>query len=67
MKFGELDASMTSKMKAVARENRMAAIHAENEAIDPPEIKPAPHKSNLGHLPKHLPRVKEITEPESTT
>jgi len=48
-------------------ETAMAAILAEDEAIDPPKVKPAPRKSNRGHLPKHLPRVEEIIEPESTT
>jgi len=47
-------------------ETAMAAIHAEDEAIDPPKSEPAPRKSNRGHLPKHLPRVEEIIEPEST-
>ena len=47
-------------------ETAMAAIHAENEAIDPPKTKPAPRKSNRGHLPKHLPRIEEIIEPDST-
>jgi len=47
-------------------ETAMAAIHAEDEAIDPPKSKSAPRKSNRGHLPKHLPRVEEIIEPEST-
>jgi len=47
-------------------ETAMAAIHAENEAIDPPKAKPSPRKSNRGHLPKHLPRLEEIIEPEST-
>ena len=48
-------------------ETAMADVHAENEAIDPPKAKPLPRKSNRGHLPKHLPRVEEIIEPESTT
>ena len=47
-------------------ETAMAVIHAENEAIDPPKAKPAPRKANRGHLPKHLPRVEEMIEPEST-
>jgi len=47
-------------------ETAMAAIHAEDEAIDPPKPKPAPRKSNRGHLPKHLPRVEEIIEPDDT-
>jgi len=45
-------------------ETAMAAIHAENEAVDPPKSKPAPRKSNRGHLPKHLPRVEEVIKPE---
>jgi transposase len=48
-------------------ETAMAAIHAEDEAIAPPKPKPARRKSNRGHLPKHLPRVEEVIEPESTT
>jgi len=47
-------------------ETAIADIHAENEA-NPPKAKPAPRKTNRGHLPKHLPRVEEIIEPESTT
>ena len=47
-------------------ETAMATIHAEDEAIDPPKSKPVPRKSNRGHLPKHLPRVEEIIEPEDT-
>ena len=46
-------------------ETAMAAIHAEDEAIDPPKIKPVPRKSNRGHLPKHLPRIEEVIEPEN--
>lgn len=46
----------------------MAAIHAEDEAIDPPKLKSAPRKANRGHLPRHsprhLPRVEEVIEPE---
>jgi len=45
-------------------ETAMAIIHAEDEAIDPARSKPAPRKSNRGHLPKHLPRVEEIIEPD---
>ncbi len=48
-------------------ETAMAAIHAEDEAIDLRKSKPAPRKSNRGHLPKHLPRIEEVIEPESTT
>lgn len=45
-------------------ETAMAAIHAKNEAIDPPKPKPAPRKANGDHLPKQLPRVEEVIEPE---
>ena len=45
-------------------ETAMAAIHAEDEAIDPPKVNPARRKSNRGHLPKHLPRVEVVIEPE---
>jgi len=45
-------------------ETAMAAIHAEDEAIDPPKLKSAPRKANRGHLPRHLPRVEEVIEPE---
>ncbi len=47
-------------------ETAMAAIHAEDEAVDPPKPKQARRKTNRGHLPKHLPRVEEIIEPEDT-
>ena len=47
-------------------ETAMATIHAEDEAIDPPKSRPAPRKSNRGRLPKHLPRIEEIIEPENT-
>jgi len=45
-------------------ETAMAVIHAEDEATDPPKTKPAPRKSNRGHLPKHLPRIEEVIEPD---
>jgi len=44
----------------------MAIIHAEDQAIDPAKLKTAPRKSNRGHLPKHLPRVEGIIEPDDT-
>ena len=43
----------------------MAAVHAEDEAVDPPKAKSAKRKPR-GTLPKHLPRVEEIIEPDST-
>ncbi len=48
-------------------ETAMAIIHAEDEAIDPPKSNTAPRKSNRGHLPKHLPRVEEVIEPDDKT
>ena len=38
-------------------ETAIAAIHAEEEAVDPPKVRPAkPRNANRGSLPKHLPR-----------
>jgi len=48
-------------------ETAMAVIHAQDEAIDPPKSKSAPRKPNRGHLPKHLPRIENIIEPEDKT
>ncbi|MCY0149864.1 IS66 family transposase [Hoeflea sp. G2-23] len=47
-------------------ETAMAAIHAEDEA-DAPSGKRfiKPRATNRGSLPKHLPRVEEVIEPES--
>jgi hypothetical protein len=43
------------------------AIHAENDAIDPPKSGPAkPRNANRGSLPKHLPRIEEVIEPEAS-
>ena len=43
------------------------AVHAEDEADDRQiSGKPRPRKANRGSLPKHLPRVEEVIEPEST-
>jgi len=47
-------------------ETAMAVVHAEDEAIDPPKTKPANRKPR-GALPKHLPRVEEVIEPDTTT
>jgi len=47
-------------------ETAMVVVHAEDEAIDPPETKSTERKPR-GLLPKHLPRVEEIIEPDSTT
>lgn len=44
------------------------AIHAEDDADDlRVRGKSRPRKTNRGSLPKHLPRIEEVIEPESTT
>jgi transposase len=48
-------------------ETAMAAVHAEDEAIDPAKAPAKPRKTNRGCLPKHLPRIEEVVEPEDTT
>jgi len=47
-------------------ETAIAAIHAEDEAVDPPKSRPAkPRNANRGSLPKHLPRIEEVIEPDA--
>ncbi|MEP2986055.1 IS66 family transposase [Roseibium sp.] len=47
-------------------ETAMAAIHAEDEADAPAGNRiNKPRATNRGSLPKHLPRVEEVIEPES--
>ena len=49
-------------------ETAMAVVHAEDEAVDPTPSRPArQRKTNRGSLPKHLPRIEEVIEPEETT
>jgi transposase len=49
-------------------ETAMAAVHAEDEALDPHASRVAkPRQSNRGSLPRHLPRIEEVIEPESTS
>jgi len=49
-------------------ETAMAAVHAEDEEIDPPKASTTKHrKANRGSLPKHLPRIEKVIEPEDTT
>lgn len=44
------------------------AVHAEDEADDRQiSGRPRPRKVNRGSLPKHLPRIEEVIEPESIT
>lgn len=47
-------------------ETAIAAVHAAEEAEDRAARRPAKRRSaNRGSLPKHLPRIEEIIEPES--
>jgi transposase len=47
-------------------ETAIAAVHAEEEAEDRAARRPTkPRSTNRGSLPKHLPRIEEIIEPES--
>jgi len=48
-------------------ETAMAVVHAEDEAIDPPKTAGATKSpKGRGVLPKHLPRVEEVIEPDVT-
>jgi transposase len=48
-------------------ETAMAAVHAEDEAVDPSATRPSrQRKANRGSLPRHLPRIEEMIEPEET-
>lgn len=47
-------------------ETAMAVIHAEEDAEDRAAKRPAkPRAANRGSLPKHLPRIEEVIEPDS--
>ena len=49
-------------------ETAIAAIHAEEDAEDRTAKRPTrPRAANRGSLPKHLPRIEEVTLPESLT
>ena len=49
-------------------ETAMAVIHAEEDAEDRAAKRPAkPRAANRGALPKHLPRIEEVIEPQSLT
>ena len=42
-------------------ETAMAAVHAEDDAVDPPASRPTkPRNTNRGSLPKHLLRIEEV-------
>jgi transposase len=45
-------------------ETALAAVHAEDEAPDPPKTGPKKRKPNRSSLPKHLPRIEEVVGPE---
>jgi transposase len=48
-------------------ETAMAVVHAEDVALDPPASRATkPRNTNRGSLPKHLPRIQEVIEPEQT-
>jgi transposase len=48
-------------------EAAIAAIYAEDEAVDPPKSSSAkPRNANRGSLPKHLPRIEEVIEPAAS-
>ena len=49
-------------------ETAMSMIHAEEDAEDRAAKHPAkPRAANRGSLPKHLPRIEEVIEPDSLT
>ncbi len=49
-------------------ETAMAVVHAEDEACDLPTSRAARiRNTNRGSLPRHLPRIEEVIEPEQTT
>lgn len=69
--FGARPEKVCPEQYELALEDIEAAqevVHAEDEADDR-QISgtPRPRKVNRGSLPKHLPRIEEIIEPESTT
>ena len=48
-------------------ETAMAVVHAEDAALDPPASRATkPRNTNRGSLPKHLPCIEEVIEPEQT-
>lgn len=49
-------------------ETAMAAVHAEDEAVDAPASRSAkPRNTNRGSLPKHLLRIEEVIAPDNMT
>ena len=49
-------------------ETAMAAVRAEDDAVDPPASRPSkPRNTNRGSLPKHLPRIEEVIAPDRMT
>ena len=68
--FGVKSEKVCAEQFELALEDIEAAqemVHAEDEADDlQARGKPQPRKANRGSLPKHLPRIEEVIEPEST-
>lgn len=68
--FGARSEKVCPEQFELALEDIEAAqemVHAEDEADDRQAAgKPRPRKANRGSLPKHLPRIEEVIEPEST-
>ena len=47
-------------------ETAIAAIHAEDEAVDPAKTRPTKARNaNRGSLPNHLPRFEDVIEPDT--
>jgi transposase len=67
--FGSKSEKVSTDQYELALEDieaAMAAIHAEDEQDVIVNTKPKePRRTNRGSLPKHLPRVEEVLEPES--
>ena len=48
-------------------ETAMAVVHAEDEATDPPKTVTSKSRVGRGVLPKHLPHVEQVIEPDDVT
>jgi len=54
------------KANILASQAKMAMVHAEDEAIDPPKSTASKSRAGRGVLPRHLPRVEEIIAADLT-
>lgn len=66
--FGSKSEKVSTEQYELALEDieaAMAAIHAEGEQDISSREKPKPRRTNRRSLPKHLPRVEEVIEPNS--